>query len=182
MNRLFCRAILFSASVTCLAPLASAQRAYDPADPRPDFLPHRFYQSHVEYRKAYNRPRYTIGHLASWFEPTSQEAMSWRDSLCSGAYDTTCPTPIPFYHYPKPWEILDVGPRRDSSLAPAKKTAQEPSPSNQNDDASSDALEVNPTKKGVESSSFFLKNKENGVLRATATDPSRYSGSKSPYQ
>lgn len=95
-----------------------AGHPYDPADPRPDFLPHTLYYAHDSYRKTYNRPRFIPGYLGSKFEPSSQEAMSWKDSYCGGWYGTHCKTPVPHYYYPKPWEALNVGPRRDSRIPP----------------------------------------------------------------
>jgi hypothetical protein len=65
----------------------------------------------VPYRKIYNRPRYLGGYLASKIEPTSQEAMAWRDNVNAGLYGSGCKTRAPLYYFPKPWEALEIGAR-----------------------------------------------------------------------
>jgi|LakMenEpi03Aug12_release.lakeMendotaPanAssembly.Ray.scaffolds.fasta_scaffold00080_67 hypothetical protein len=90
---------------------AQVHRPYDPADPRPDLIPHPLYESWVPYRKIYNRPRYLGGYLASKIEPTSQEAMAWRDNVNAGLYGSGCKTRAPLYYFPKPWEALEIGAR-----------------------------------------------------------------------
>lgn len=83
-------------------------------DPRPDILPHPFYYAHTEYRRAYNRPRFVPGWIAAQIEPTSQEAMVWYENLQRGRYDGKhCPPLYKTYYYPKPWEVLQTGPRPD---------------------------------------------------------------------
>jgi hypothetical protein len=90
---------------------AQIHRPYDPADPRPDLIPHPLYQAWVPYRKIYNRPRYLGGYLASKIEPTSQEAMAWHDNVNAGLYGSGCKTRAPLYYFPKPWEALEIGAR-----------------------------------------------------------------------
>ncbi len=85
-------------------------------DPRSDILPHPLYDAWVPYRKEYNRPRYVGGWLAQKIEPTSQEAMAWEENHRWGMYRTHhCPTAIPHYYYPKPWEVIPTGARRNAS-------------------------------------------------------------------
>jgi hypothetical protein len=87
-------------------------------DPRPDILPHPFYYAHTEYRRAYNRPRFTIGWAASWAAPSSQEAMVWSENLAHGNYDQKHMPPMyKRYCAPKPWEVLLTGPRPDFQRA-----------------------------------------------------------------
>ncbi len=44
--------------------------------------------------------------------PTSQEALVWKENLDAGRYDGhNCPPMYKSYMYPKPWEILNTGPR-----------------------------------------------------------------------
>ncbi len=84
------------------------------ADPRPDILPHPFYYAHTEYRRAYNRPRYTSGWIADKISPTSQEAMVWQENVQAGRYaGKHCPPLYKTYYYPKPWEVLQTGARPD---------------------------------------------------------------------
>jgi len=98
------------------------------ADPRPDILPHPFYNAHTEYRRAYNRPRFLTGWLAAQIEPTSQEAMVWYENLQDGNYDRKHTPPVyKRYYYPKPWEVLQTGPRPDFPNAATLKAAQEKS-------------------------------------------------------
>lgn len=105
--------VFFGCLVVGSSTVCFGQRNYDPADQRPDLLPHPLYNNWVPYRSIYHRPRFVGGYLAYKMEPTSQEAMSWRDNYCAGVYPTKCPTAIPKYFYPKPWEALDVGPRKN---------------------------------------------------------------------
>ncbi len=85
-------------------------------DPRPDILAHPFYYAHTEYRRAYNRPRFFAGWVAAQIEPTSQEAMVWYENLQAGRYDErNMPPMCKTYYYPKPWEVLQTGPRSDFS-------------------------------------------------------------------
>lgn len=87
---------------------------YDPRDPRPDILPHPFYYAHTEYRRAYNRPRDISGWIADKIAPTSQEAMVWAENVHAGNYDRKHMPPMyKRYCYPKPWEVLQTGPRPD---------------------------------------------------------------------
>ena len=111
--------IVVGLAMSTCSSMAWAQRGYDPADQRPDLLPHPIYNAWVPYRAEYNRPRFVGGYLAYKFEPTSQEAMSWKENYCNGMYGTHCPTPIARYYYPKPWEALDVGPRKNTKKVPA---------------------------------------------------------------
>lgn len=85
-------------------------------DPRPDILAHPFYYAHTEYRRAYNRPRFLTGWVAAQIEPTCQEAMVWYENLQAGRYDErNMPPMCKTYYYPKPWEVLQTGPRPDFS-------------------------------------------------------------------
>jgi hypothetical protein len=65
----------------------------------------------VPYRYAKNRPRYVGGWIASKIEPTSQEAMSWREHKAAGSYRQHAPGYVKTYYYPKPWEVLPIEPR-----------------------------------------------------------------------
>lgn len=92
---------------------AAAGFPYNPADPRPDIFSRAWHLSHPPYRAIYNRPRYVGGWLAYKIEPTSQEAMSWADNVRAKTYHSHRPTCIPHYNYPKPWEVLQTGARRN---------------------------------------------------------------------
>lgn len=63
------------------------------------------------YRERYNRPTYIGGKIAYWIAPSSQEAMSWHRSVHRGYYANHAPRMEDRYFYPKPWEVLTVGPR-----------------------------------------------------------------------
>ncbi len=90
-------------------------------DPRPDILPHPFYENHTEYRARYNRPRFIGGWIAYNVSRTSQEAMSWKENYCAGNYDKHHMPPMyKTYYYPKPWEVLLTGARPDFANAKAK--------------------------------------------------------------
>lgn len=114
--------LLFGSAAVILAASTSATAAErftfkKTNDPRPDILPHPIYDAHVEYRRAYNRPRYVLGWIASKVAPSSQEAMSWHDNLQSGRYNKHHMPPLyKKYFYPKPWEVLATGARPDTKV------------------------------------------------------------------
>lgn len=110
------RFVLASALLGVSAPTATADWPFNPANPRPDIFPRTIVNSLDSYRFRYHRPRYITGKIAAFIEPTSQEAMSWNDNARAGTYGTHRPTCIPFYSRPKPWELLNVGPRRGQPL------------------------------------------------------------------
>ncbi len=91
---------------------------FNPANPRPDFLPHTLYNNWVSYRAEYNRPHPIGGHIAAVIEPTSQEAMAWRIHDANGDYRCKRPGYVPIYNYPKPWEVLPTRPRPNAPLVP----------------------------------------------------------------
>lgn len=80
-------------------------------DQRSDLWGWPIYNAWVPYRKEMNRPRYVGGYIASKIEPTSQEAMSWREHHAEGAYRDHRPGYVKTYYYPKPWEVLPIDPR-----------------------------------------------------------------------
>jgi hypothetical protein len=95
------------------------------ADPRPDILPYWLTDGHDEYRKIYNRPRYHGGWVAHLIEPSSQEAMVWCEAYQSGLYDKPhTGKQLKRYYGPKPWEILQTGPRPDYSPAPTTSATE----------------------------------------------------------
>ncbi len=83
------------------------------ADPRPNILPDWIYNHHEPYRLQYNRPTYHVGKAMYYvISPTSQEALSWKENLDEGRYNGHhCPPVYKGYYYPKPWEVLNTGPR-----------------------------------------------------------------------
>ncbi len=91
---------------------------FNPANPRPDFLPHTLYNNWVSYRAEYNRPHPIGGHIAAVIEPTSQEAMAWRIHDANGDYRCKRPGYVPIYNYPKPWEVLPTRPRPNAPMVP----------------------------------------------------------------
>jgi hypothetical protein len=107
-------------TMSCVADSASGwnhEAHFNPANPRPDFLPHTIYNAWCPYRKEYNRPRFVGGAIAAHIEPTSQEAMSWCIHQANGDYRNHRPGYIPLYMYPKPWEVLSVEPRPNAALS-----------------------------------------------------------------
>lgn len=64
------------------------------------------------YRRRFNRPRYVGGKIAYYIAPSSQEAMAWHEAAHLGAYSKHRPRIEKHYFYPKPWEALQIGPRR----------------------------------------------------------------------
>jgi hypothetical protein len=82
------------------------------------------------YRRQYNRPTYLGGKTAAIIAPSSQEARAWQRAEELGLYDDNgikgalhgkhCPPKRveQHYFYPKPWEVLTVGPRRSVAADP----------------------------------------------------------------
>lgn len=63
------------------------------------------------HRERLNRPTYIGGKIASLISPTSQEAMNWHRSAHQRLYANHAPWTESRYFYPKPWEVLTIGPR-----------------------------------------------------------------------
>ncbi len=109
--------------ISTFSSVAWAQRGYDPADQRPDLLPHPIYNAWVPYRAEYNRPRFVGGYLAYKMEPTSQEAMSWKENYCNGMYGTIVLLRSPTTIIPSPGKHstsdLERTPRRSPRSARA---------------------------------------------------------------
>lgn len=101
---------------------AQAQHPVRQREQRADLWSWPIYNAWVPYRKEMNRPRYVGGYIASKIEPTSQEAMSWREHHAEGAYRDHRPGYVKTYYYPKPWEVLPIDPR------PANPTAASTEP------------------------------------------------------
>lgn len=78
----------------------------------------------LDYRRRYNRPKYICGMLAYLTEPTSQEAMAWHKAVHRGSYQTKMRTEMRYF-YPKPWEVMQIGPRTSMVEQPA---SPEPEP------------------------------------------------------
>ncbi len=81
-----------------------------PVHPRVDVIP-PLGNRLPSYRRTYNRPTYVGGRIAYLIAPSSQEAMSWHRSDHRGYYENHSPRREDLYFYPKPWEVLTVGPR-----------------------------------------------------------------------
>ncbi|WP_146458807.1 hypothetical protein [Rubripirellula tenax] len=78
------------------------------------------------YRRKYNRPTNFGGWLAYHVAPSSQEAMAWHDATHRDAYKCDRPRLEMHYFYPKPYEALRIGPRRDSrNIADAARQSRE---------------------------------------------------------
>lgn len=121
------RAVLLSVACSsagmqdCVTQAAERPTLNHTRDPRPDILPRPFYYAHTEYRRAYNRPRYVTGWIADKISHTSQEALVWQENVQAGRYaGKHCPPVYKTYYYPKPWEVLQTGPRPDYAK-PAKE-------------------------------------------------------------
>ncbi|MEM7479336.1 MAG: hypothetical protein AAF483_30500 [Planctomycetota bacterium] len=96
-------------------------------DPRPDILPYWIHAFPNEYRRTYNRPRFWPGYLASKIAPSSQEAMVWEENLRAGRYaERNSPARYKRYFAPKPWEVLQIGPRPDSKKPTIATPANQP--------------------------------------------------------
>lgn len=113
------------------APIADAAWPWTrwEGSPRIDPIPPLGNRLPESYRRKYNRPSYIGGKIAAKIEPSSQEAMAFHRAESLGLYDNTgvkgffngknCPPQRveQHYFYPKPWEVLQVGPRQDSNAA-----------------------------------------------------------------
>jgi hypothetical protein len=79
------------------------------------------------HRRVYNRPTYVGGKIAYWIAPSSQEAMAWHRAVHAGAYRKPKKhlRLQQHYFYAKPWQVLQVGPRR-SVLEPSAEDGFDP--------------------------------------------------------
>jgi hypothetical protein len=133
-----------TSSLLMLALLASAAHASerptfnkDTCDPRPDIAPYWLHDWYQGYRRVYNRPRYLSGKIAHVIEPVSQEAMVWQEAKEMGLYNgKNCPPVYKRYNYPRPWEILQTGPRADFTKPNQLGASSSSSKSNSNSDRS----------------------------------------------
>lgn len=66
------------------------------------------------------------GKIAYYISPTSQEAMSWHEHVHRGSYRNHAGRIEDLYIYPKPWEVLTVGPRTPAQLRGAPVPAPNP--------------------------------------------------------
>lgn len=85
----------------------------------------------MSYRRRYNRPTYAGGKLAYHLAPSSQEAMRWHEAEHRGYYRGDVPRMIDHYFYPRPWEMIPVGPRPapqqgEDSPARDRSTTEQP--------------------------------------------------------
>ncbi|MCO8121950.1 hypothetical protein NHH03_09400 [Stieleria sp. TO1_6] len=110
-----------------LAGLATAHhpdKENQPVHPRIDLIGPIGNRLPPSYRRTYNRPTKLGGRIAYWIAPSSQEAMAWHHAKHAGAYKAPKKhlRLEQHYFYPKPWEVLRVGPR--PSDVPPDDTAQ----------------------------------------------------------
>ncbi len=78
------------------------------------------------HRRKYNRPSNIGGWLAYWAAPSSQEAMAWHNATHRGNYKEKMPRTEMRYFYPKPWEMLSIGPRPQQPAADGTGAQPEP--------------------------------------------------------
>lgn len=107
---------------------AKAQQPAHRHEQRADLWSWPLYNAWVPYRKEMNRPRFVGGYIASKIEPTSQEAMSWREHHAEGAYRDHRAGYVKTYYYPKPWEVLPIDPRPATPPAADKVPAKSDQP------------------------------------------------------
>jgi len=107
-------------AVACLASSSWAAPPERPTfnhngDPRPNILPNWMFIYPVPYRATHNRPSDFTGRIARVISPTSQEAMAWSENKALGYYDGHHQPPLrKGFFFPKPWEVLNIGPRKNS--------------------------------------------------------------------
>ena len=111
MNRLIVIATMagfFSVAVEAHHP----DRAKQPVRMRGDCIGPIGSNMRPSYRRVYNRPTNLQGKIAYLIAPTSQEAIVWHRETHRCAYERDLPRHEPLYFYPKPWEALQIGPRK----------------------------------------------------------------------
>lgn len=94
---------------------------FEPIPPLGNCLPY-------SHRAKYNRPSYISGKIAYYIAPSSQEAMSWHEHVHRGSYKKHAGYIEDLYMYPKPWEVLTVGPRTPAELSNAPAPTPDPVP------------------------------------------------------
>ncbi|TWT93696.1 hypothetical protein [Neorhodopirellula pilleata] len=128
------------ATVHAAWPLSHTSWPWTPFEgtPRIDPIPPLGTRLPESYRRQYNRPSYIGGKIAAKIAPSSQEAMAFHRAESLGLYDDNgvkgfvngkhCPPRRveQHYFYPKPWEVLAVGPRPDRTENEADTILPEP--------------------------------------------------------
>jgi hypothetical protein len=69
------------------------------------------------YRRQYNRPTNLGGKIAYKIAPTSQEAMAWHAATHRGDYQCKAGRVVETYFYPKPYDVLPIGTRKQTVTA-----------------------------------------------------------------
>ena len=103
--------LLGTTAVTCSAWAHHPERDCQPVRPRIDVIGPIGSNLPLSYRRRFNRPTNLGGWLAYKFVPTSQEAITWHKASHRGNYKNNSPRTEMQYFYPKPWEVLKMGPR-----------------------------------------------------------------------
>lgn len=106
-------------AMTGLASGHHPDRENEPVRPRVDLIGPIGNHLPPGHRRTYNRPTYWGGKIAYHIAPTSQEAMAWHRAEHAGAYESPKKDLRleQHYFYPKPWQALNVGPRRSKTIS-----------------------------------------------------------------
>ena len=103
-------------SLTATSMAHHPDREHHRVHPYYDLIPPLGNHLPLSYRRKYNRPRKTLGKMAYYFAPSSQEAMAWHNAQHRGYYEHHRPRMVTHYFYPKPWEALRTGARPETAV------------------------------------------------------------------
>ncbi len=123
LKRLSALAVMLCAAVPAAAHHPEWQS--HPVTPRIDVIPPLGNNLPYSHSARYNRPGYVTGKIAYWIAPSTREAMSWHRAAHLGYYANHAPRMVTHYCFPKPWEVLGIGARTDTT-APAVTTGPAP--------------------------------------------------------
>jgi hypothetical protein len=123
-NRSICGALL---GICCVCTIdTETLKAGGPVtadDQRADLWGWPLIKAWVPYRAQMNRPRYFGGMMAAAIEPTSLEAMSWKEHHAAGSYRNHVPGYVKQYNFPKPWDVLPIDARPRGAANESASTA-----------------------------------------------------------
>ena len=116
-------------------------KAHQQVHPRIDLIPPLGNWLPPSYRRRFNRPTNFGGRIAYHIAPSSLEAMAWHAATHRNAYKDHRPRLEMHYFYPKPWEVLKIGARPQTTSKGRIDNVKSPLPDFESGETLMDALD-----------------------------------------